>query len=172
VLQVLSVAVQLPFFFSRSENPATTEPNSLFRQTARKAIYHLRGSLSCRMWISDARGDMTTRYHGSDASTSSWPSTKRRIRADDEFRRVRKRGSSSRSISGMQKPMDSAEGRRSRTSITPRLLGIALLLLGTPAHLFLPAHAFYFQWSSTSYQCYTQTLSWVGGVPPFKAIIA
>lgn len=53
----------------------------------------------------------------------------------------------------------------------PRFLGILILLAATP-HLLLPTRAFYFQWSSTSYQCYTQTLSWVGGSPPFTAIIA
>ncbi|KAI5454880.1 hypothetical protein NCC49_002158 [Naganishia albida] len=53
----------------------------------------------------------------------------------------------------------------------PRFLGILILLAVTP-HLLLPTRAFYFQWSSTSYQCYTQTLSWVGGSPPFTAIIA
>lgn len=54
----------------------------------------------------------------------------------------------------------------------PRFLGFLLLLLFSSPHTFLSTRAFYFQWSSTSYQCYTQTLSWVGGSPPFKAIIA
>ncbi|KAJ9097633.1 hypothetical protein QFC21_004669 [Naganishia friedmannii] len=47
------------------------------------------------------------------------------------------------------------------------ILGMAAMAMVMDAY-----KAFYFQWSSTSYQCYTQTLSWVGGTPPFRAVIA
>jgi hypothetical protein len=43
---------------------------------------------------------------------------------------------------------------------------LALTLTGPTSTL-----AFVFSWAPPSYQCYTQTLSWTGGVPPFKAII-
>lgn len=124
------------------------------------------------MRIPDVQEDMTTGRAASMnfASSPSWPSTKRRRR--DGSRARDQRSSTCPSISMKRKPTKNAGASSRQSRLAPHILGVVLLLLGTPAHLILPAHAFYFQWSSTSYQCYTQTLSWVGGEPPFKAILA
>ncbi|KAJ9123945.1 hypothetical protein QFC22_000736 [Naganishia vaughanmartiniae] len=67
-------------------------------------------------------------------------------------------------------PSSLRQRKRSNTPPT-RSTGVFTFILAAAAAAS-PAQAFYFQWSSTSYQCYTQTLSWVGGTPPFRAVIA
>lgn len=92
------------------------------------------------------------------ASSASWPSTKTKSR-DGPSRIYNRRSPTCPSAYATRKTKRNAEELMRRSRLAPNLLGAMLLLVGTPAHLILLAHAFYFQWFPTSYQCYLQTLS-------------